>query len=66
MYWEMFKMILKIIGALIALIGIIMVYNSRYLVKKYFNYGEENTATLGMKMFGLVAALIGGFIIYFN
>jgi hypothetical protein len=62
----MIELFLKIIGTLIALMGVIMIYDSRYLVSKYFNYGEENTATLGMKIFGLVLTIIGGFIVYLN
>jgi hypothetical protein len=66
LFKELKLMLLKIIGSLIALIGVILIFDSRHLVKKYFNYGEENTATLGMKIFGLVTVVIGGLIIYLN
>ncbi len=51
---------LKIIGAAIALVGCVMLFDGRRLVKKYFDFGEENIATKGMKIIGFMVAVIGG------
>lgn len=51
---------IKIIGSVLAFIGVIFIYEGRRLIKKYFNYGEENIATLGMKLLGALLALTGG------
>ena len=51
-----------IIGALVVLVGLLILFEARRLVKKYFNYGEENTATLGMKIVGVALVLVGGLI----
>ncbi len=55
--------VLNIIGALVLLVGVLMLFDARALVKKYFNFGEENTATLGMKIVGVMLILVGGIIL---
>lgn len=54
---------LNILGAFIVLTGLILALDSRRLVKKYFNFGEENTAVLGMKILGFAIVVIGGIIL---
>ena len=56
-------LIISVIGSAIALVGLWMTLDSRRLVKKYFNFGEENIATLGMKIMGVVVITIGGIIL---
>ena len=51
---------LKVFGAVIALVGSFLLFDSRRLVKKYFNFGEENDATKGMKVIGFILIIIGG------
>lgn len=62
----MLKVILIIIGILIALIGTIMVFDARSLTKKLFSFGDQNEATSGLKAFGFFMAIIGALLIYFN
>lgn len=62
----MIKIILLIIGAIIALIGVYMIFDARSLTKKLFSFGDQNEATAGMKILGFIFAIIGFFIIYFN
>ncbi|MBR3133466.1 MAG: hypothetical protein IKG42_05335 [Clostridia bacterium] len=57
---------LDLLGVLICALGIICVYDARPIVKKYFNFGEENEATLGLKLLGFIFIVIGGLIVYFN
>ena len=57
---------LKLFGALICAVGIKCIYDARPIVKKYFNFGEENEATLGLKILGCIFVIIGVLIIYFN
>ena len=52
-----------ILGALIVLLGLFLALDARRLVKKYLNFGEENTAVLGMKILGFAAVVIGGMIL---
>lgn len=55
-----------LIGAIIVLLGIIMIYDARILTKKFFGFGDQNEASSGLKILGFILAVIGGLIIYFN
>lgn len=57
---------LKILGAVIVLIGVLFIFDARNIVKKLFGFGDQNEATLGFKIFGFIFSILGGFIIFFN
>ena len=57
---------LVILGILIALIGIIVVYDARLLTKKLFGFGDQNEASMGLKILGFIIAIIGGILVYLN
>ena len=59
------KIIVTIIGLIIAILGVIMIFDARYLTKKLFGFGDQNEATSGFKILGFVVAIIGGLIILF-
>ena len=61
----MFKTILFIIGILIALVGVIMIYDARVLTKKLFSFGDQNEASSGFKILGFIFAIVGTLIVYF-
>ena len=64
---RMLKKMLKLIGIIIACIGVIFVYDARPLAQKYFDvFGEENQVTEGLKIIGCVLSIIGGIICMFN
>ena len=54
-----------LVGALIVLLGIIMIYDARILTKKFFGFGDQNEASSGLKILGFIIAIVGGLIIYF-
>ena len=60
------KIIVTIIGLIIAILGVIMIFDARYLTKKLFGFGDQNEATSGFKILGFVVAIIGGLIILFT
>ena len=60
----MLQIILKIIGVLIILAGVILVYDSRLITKKFFGFGDQNEATIGMKLIGFIIAIIGAIVIF--
>lgn len=62
----MLKVILLIIGSLITMAGVIFIYDARILTKKLFGFGDQNEATLGFKILGLILSTAGGFLIFFN
>lgn len=57
---------LIIIGILIVLIGVIAIYDARILTKKLFGFGDQNEASMGLKILGFILAIVGGLVIYLN
>ncbi len=55
-----------IVGILVALIGVIIVYDARILTKKLFSFGDQNEASMGLKILGFILAIIGSLVIYLN
>ena len=62
----MLKMILVGIGVVVALVGVIMVFDARRLTEELFSFGDQNEGTAGMKIVGFILAIIGALLIYFN
>lgn len=60
------RIVLLIIGLLIAMFGVIMIFDARLLTQKFFGFGDQNEATAGFKIIGFVIAIIGGLIVFFN
>ena len=60
------KIIILSIGLLIAILGVIMIFDARLLTQKFFGFGDQNEATAGFKIIGFVVAIIGGLIIFFS
>lgn len=54
------------IGIFIVLIAVITIFDARLLTKKLFGFGDQNEATLGLKILGFILAIVGGLIIYLN
>lgn len=61
----MLKIIITIIGIILALIGVICIYDARIITKKYFSFGDQNEGSSGLKILGFIMAIIGALIIYF-
>lgn len=62
---KMLQVIIKLIGILLILLGVIFIYDARILTKKFFGFGDQNEATSGLKILGLIIAIVGGLIVYF-
>ncbi len=63
----MLQIILKLIGTLIILVGVIFVYDARIITKKVFkNFGDQNEATSGFKILGAILSIAGAFIVILN
>ena len=62
---KMWQIILKLIGSIIVLFGIILIYDARILTKKFFGFGDQNEASNGLKILGFIIAIVGGLILYF-
>lgn len=62
----MFSIIIKLISAIIVLIGVILIFDARIITKNFFGFGDQNEASSGLKILGFILALVGGWIMYFN
>ena len=61
----MLQIIIRLIGVLMLLAGVILVYDARIITKKVFDIGDHNEATSGFKILGAILAMIGGLIVFF-
>jgi len=57
--------ILSIIGIVLIMCGVILIYDARPITKKIFGFGDQNEATLGLKLLGFGICVIGGLLILF-
>jgi len=57
---------MKLIAVLILLLGVILIYDSRIITKRFFGFGDQNEGTAGLKIIGFIAVIVGGLIFYFN
>ena len=62
----MWQMILKLIGVILVLLGVILIYDARLITKRFFGFGDQNEGSNGLKMIGFIFAIVGGFILYFS
>ena len=62
----MLQIILRVLGLLFLMFGVIMVYDARILTRKWFSFGDQNEASSGFKILGFLFCIIGAIIIYFN
>ena len=60
------NVVILIVSSLIALLGTVMVYDARRITKKLFSFGDQNDASMGLKMLGFIIAMIGALIFYFT
>lgn len=58
-------MVINIIASLMALGGVVMIYDARAITKKMFGFGDQNQAAWGFKILGFIIAIIGALIVYF-
>lgn len=59
------EVVVNIIALVMALVGVVMVYDARLITKKLFGFGDQNQAAWGLKILGFIVAIIGAMIIYF-
>ena len=50
----MFQIILKLIASIIMIIGVILIYDSRIITKRFFGFGDQNEGTKGLKIIGFI------------
>ena len=61
----MLGLIIKIILLLVVLCGVILIYDARSLIKKFFGFGDQNEGAAGLKFFGVILVFVGGIVLFF-
>lgn len=64
--YNMLQIIVKLIGVIIILVGVVFIYDARILTKKLFGFGDQNEATSGFKILGAMLSIVGGLIVYLS
>lgn len=59
----MLELILELIKVIILMIGVILIYDARKITKKMFSFGDQNEATLTLKIIGFIMCTIDGILI---
>lgn len=54
---------LELIKVIILMIGVILIYDARKITKKMFSFGDQNEATLTLKIIGFIMCTIAGILI---
>lgn len=62
----MLEIVIRLIGILIVLAGVVCIYDARIITKKIFGFGDQNEATSGFKILGTIISTVGAFIIFFT
>lgn len=60
------KVILIIVGLIVATLGVICIFDARIITKKMFSFGDQNEGSAGLKILGFLVSISGALIIYFN
>jgi len=63
---DVFKTIILILGFLLAMIGVIMIFDARKLTKERFSFGDQNEGSKWMKVIGFILSIVGAIIVMIN
>ena len=55
--------IFSIVGTIVAMIGIIFIYDARQITKSRFSVSDRNAATFAFKVIGFIMCAIGGLLV---
>lgn len=61
----MLENVLKIVGTIMLMIGVIFIYDARTITKKLFSFGDQNEATATLKVVGFIITTIAGIAIIY-
>ena len=59
----MLQIIVKLLGAILMLLGVILIYDARVIVNEYFKKDKQNDYTRKSKIVGTVLGVCGGIMI---
>lgn len=56
---EILNLIIKLIGFLLLMLGVIMIFDARKLTKKWFSFNDQNEGSKWFKVGGFILSIIG-------
>lgn len=59
----MLEIVLETVKIIVLMIGVILIYDARTIAKKIFSFGDQNEATLTLKIIGFIMSIVAGFLI---
>ena len=57
------QIILILLGLIVSMSGVILIYDARPVTSRFFSFGDQNEASLGLKMIGFIITVIGAMIV---
>ncbi len=60
------QIILSVVGAILSIIGVILIYDARIITMKMFSFGDQNEGAVALKIIGFIIGIIGGILILYN
>lgn len=60
------KIILMIISLLLVTLGVVCIFDARVITKKMFSFGDQNEASMGLKILGFLISIIGALVFFFQ
>jgi len=60
------QIILSVVGAILSLIGVILIFDARIITMKMFSFGDQNEGAVALKIIGFIIGIIGGILILYN
>lgn len=63
---ELINIICILIGMLLAMLGVIMIYDARKQTKKWFSFHDQNEGAKWFKIGGLLLFVLGFVVVFLN
>ena len=61
----MLRLTIKIVLMIFILLGVIFIFDSRSLTKRFFGFGDQNEGTSGLKILGFIIVMISEIVLIF-
>lgn len=63
---DILKIIVTVLGYVLLAISSILIFDARYITKKWFSFGDRNEAVKTLKIVGFIIFIIAGLMIIFS
>ena len=60
------QIIIMLIALLLVTLGVVCIFDARLITKRMFSFGDQNDASLGLKILGFLIAIGGALLVFFQ